>query len=411
MTMPVESTSEDHAPLEVFNLTPPAMGGVAVVQVRGKCAFETVSRFLEANSPATLNSMASDRLRLCRWCDGEEVVDDALIAVGWDASGNEVVDVNLHGGPRVVQRVLMMLAGIGARIMPTSRARNHTGQCTDQLESAMIATLPNVATRSAATWLIANTSRLREQLESIQTQLQAGQLEGARTQLQNLLAGSPRARWVIKGCRIVLAGSPNAGKSTLANALARTSQALTHAEAGTTRDWVDHPGAIAGLPCWFVDTAGLGPTSHAIDIEASKKAQHQIETADLILWVVDASLPPGDDDQQLTDIQPEQRQLHSLRRILVLNKSDLSVHPHWRNIVDRSKMSTCLVSAESATGLDNLRTRILSELKMTDWADGLVAAFSPEVEAMLHDALNLLDEDEPGADRSQAIIASMLQPG
>src|SRR5437870_2792151 len=96
-------------PVRAACLTPPAVGGVAVVQVVGAAAGDVVSRHLRSKQPIDFHSLDPSQLRLCQFHDEQEIIDDVLVCARWTADGQQVIDLNLHGGPRIVQRVLLAL--------------------------------------------------------------------------------------------------------------------------------------------------------------------------------------------------------------------------------------------------------------------------------------------------------------
>jgi len=142
-------------------------------------------------------------------------------------------------------------------------------------------------------------------------------VDAARRHVGKLLEGSRTASILRDGARVVIAGRPNTGKSSLFNLLLREERAIVTELPGTTRDvlegWID----VRGIPVRLFDTAGLRETTDRIESEGVGRARGKLDQADLVLLVIDGSKPPRDEDKTLLD------QTRELPRIVVVNKSDL----------------------------------------------------------------------------------------
>ncbi|MBU1357024.1 MAG: tRNA uridine-5-carboxymethylaminomethyl(34) synthesis GTPase MnmE [Candidatus Edwardsbacteria bacterium] len=176
-------------------------------------------------------------------------------------------------------------------------------------------------------------------------------IELAESQVKQLLKGS-RAAMVLKdGARVVIAGRPNVGKSSLFNMLLKEEKAIVTETAGTTRDvlegWID----IKGIPVRLFDTAGLRETSDNIEAHGVSRARGKLEQADLVLLVLDGTSPITAEDQRLLS---ETEKYH---RLVLLNKSDLG-HPS-NSKADRSWLR---ISAITEQGLPELEGSIVSQL-------------------------------------------------
>jgi len=146
------------------------------------------------------------------------------------------------------------------------------------------------------------------------------------------------------GLRVVIAGSPNAGKSSLLNALAKRDAAIVSEEAGTTRDVIEVHLDLGGLPVILADTAGIRAGRGEVEQEGIRRALARAEDADLVLWVIDATDPVWDPPAPLAakDV------------VFALNKSDRGVPPAHSNAV----MDLLVLSAKTGAGLDALIDRL-----------------------------------------------------
>ena len=379
-------------------LTPPAPGGIAVVQVAGRGSAAVVGPMLRTKRPLDLDRMDPGTLRLCRLVDGDQALDDVIVTARRDARQNLSVNLSLHGGPRIVQRLLLMLKRAGARIVEPAELLEAYSPARHRLEQEGLEALLKAKTRAVASWLARTVERLETDLDDILRDLRADRLNAARDTLARLCEQRINTRYLLAGVRVTLVGEPNTGKSTLANQLAGRDAAIVSRTAGTTRDWTEHPGAIDGVPFTFVDTAGLRETRDPIEQEAIRRARLQIEPADLVLRVIDGSVPPTPADLQAFE-KTAQAGPHS-RHLLIWNKSDLSLHAGHAPFIEPTAASGILVSAKTGEGLDRLRHRLSERVGLTHWQNSVGQPFSQRQSQACCQALSALTAEPP--DRSKA---------
>ena len=243
-------------------LTAEAPGAVAVVAVERSASdrlVELVGRELPPRGS----------IRLARLVSGSELIDEVLL-VGRGAS----VEVHLHGGPAVVDRVLSELGRCAAESAPRSLAEQ---------ARELVATAPSEA--GARILLDQAEGALEAELDRCRT----SSLEEGRRRLEALVAAARGARPLLQAPRIVIAGPANAGKSTLFNVLLGTERALTSDRSGTTRDALSEPARLGVLGIELIDTAGEREADpSAVDpVEAAGQtlARRLRHSADLCLWL------------------------------------------------------------------------------------------------------------------------------
>lgn len=378
------------APLRVACLTPAAAGGIAVIQIIGPDAARRLAPLLVCKTAVDWLHPDPDRLYLCQLASDQQILDDVVVAIRPAPNGEQIIDLNLHGGVRLVQRALMLLQGLGAQLVEPSQLLNETCAAQDLFAQEFLSALIQARTRQVARWLMRMKRELPEQIDALTRQLAAGQTEGVVAWLTAACDRAARLGYVLQGVRVVLIGAPNAGKSTLTNSLAERDAAIVHSLPGTTRDWTEHAGAIEGLPISYIDTAGLRETADPIEQDAIRRASEQAAKAHIVLQVMDASVAAGNFSE------PQTRSC-----IVVWNKCDLPVHrdnaPHLASPAGRG----IAVSATTGEGMNRLRERILDALGLAGWQDWPTTPFSLRQADACHHALLVL-----AAGQSQAPTAA-----
>ena len=290
-----------------------------------------------------------------------------------------------HGGPVVMDLLLNACVGAGARLARPGEfsERAFLNDRLDLAQAEAIADLINSTTEQAAInaarslqgafsarvgELVASVTRLRvyveaaidfpeEEIDFIQDGEVARQLQAIVDQLQSVLREARQGSLVQEGMKLVIAGRPNAGKSSLLNALAGQETAIVTDIAGTTRDVLREHIQIDGMPLHIVDTAGLRESGDAVEREGIRRAWSEMATADRILLVVDGTQLTS--DTLTADVIWPERHDHFDRDIpvtIIINKCDLTGRdPALTTSGDETLI---YLSARSGTGVDLLREHL-----------------------------------------------------
>lgn len=387
------TTMHPNNPCQAACLTPSTPGGIAVIQVVGINAVSLVAPLVKTRRPLAPTPATADRLQLCRIIDHHEVVDEGLLAVRSVPTGQCVVDLNVHGGPRVMQRVLLMLKNAGAHIVEPNDLSAHTWPAASPLEREGLLLLQQAATRPVATWLIRAMNQLPAKIEALTHNLLADDDRQAQSWLRSACEWFPKMRYLLEGIRVTVLGAPNAGKSTLINCLTRRDAAITHPAPGTTRDWTEHHAVVDGLPFSFVDTAGLRQTRDPLEQEAIRRAQQQISPADVVLLLIDRSAPlPPDGPLEL--FAETQMNADAPPVLTIWSKSDLPAHPSHGSADARTPPLS--ISAATGAGLERLGRRIIETLRLAGWQESPGYPFTIRQAACCRQALSALADTALG---------------
>ena len=302
------------------------------------------------------------------------VIDHALLlAFPGPASytGEDTVELHCHGGVLVTQRVLSLLLHAGARAANpgefTQRAFLNGKMDLTQAEAVMdlIHAQSTLAMRAANEQLEGSIGReacvMREELIHVLAHVEAyidfpeedispdvgqallARIDAILERTRRMLATAEHGRILRHGARTVICGEPNVGKSSLLNVLLGFERAIVSATAGTTRDTIEEMLQVHGIPLRLVDTAGLRSSTDEIEQHGIARTGKEIERADLMIEVVDATRAAAETERVSSDLE-------SARRVLVLNKADLGVHPSWT--------AGIRVSCMTSDGIETLRASI-----------------------------------------------------
>ncbi len=336
----------------VAPVTPPGHGGVSVVRLSGSRARQILETIFRPSAPprAGRSPFRPRRAVLGRLTDpaGGEVVDEGL-AVFFPAphsyTGEDVAELSLHGSPVLVERALAVCRRLGARLAEpgeyTRRAfRNGKmdlcqAEAVRNLTAARTELQARVARRQAGGEAAAAVRPVKEALLDLlvrmETVLEFDEDQGglgvaarfdeeARELRARLAALEKRFRFAAlaeNGFSLVLAGRPNAGKSTLFNALLGRERAIVADLPGTTRDTIRESASLYGLPVVLADTAGIRPTEDPLESLSIRRTRQVVADADAVLFVVDGSRPWGPEDEHAREA------LSGARVVVALSKADL----------------------------------------------------------------------------------------
>jgi tRNA modification GTPase len=413
--------------------TPTGEGAIALVRISGEQAIAVADRIFRGNEKPS--EMPSQSQRLGEIFVGDRAIDQVMLSVHRTPAsytGEDLVEVSCHGGVLVTAQVLEACLGAGARAARpgefTERAFLNGKMDLTQAEAVidLIRARTDLALRSAREQLEGRLGQeigaIRNELVEILAHIEAAidfpeegispdegarlqaRLEALQLQMRLLLATADHGRILREGLRAVIYGPTNAGKSSLLNRLLGYERALVSEQPGTTRDTIEEVIQLSGIPIRLLDTAGLRESADEIERAGIARTEKSLAGADLLLHVLDRSIPKP---AGFTENSTEQTQ------IVLLNKSDLPEHPDWKNV---DALRICCLSADGLRGLeDEISARISKKhlraesrvainarhrdclrraLTSCDLAAGTMeAAFAPEYVALdLRAALGALDE-------------------
>ncbi len=382
--------------------TPVGEGGIGIVRISGAHAVDIAAHVVRPRNQQPLQQLESHRLYLSDVLyarsplplgegQGEGPIDEALVVImrkPHSYTGEDVVEIQTHGGAWILQATCHGLIRHGARMAQpgefTKRAFLNGRLDLTQAE-AVLDTIQATTSRSlqaAQSLLRGSLSKevdaLRERLirvlahveagmdfaEEDITFIQAAEVQQALTDTQRaveqLIASYEEGRLIREGIKVAIIGRPNVGKSSLLNALLKLDRAIVSDQPGTTRDVIDESMNVRGIPLRLLDTAGLRQTQDTIEGEGIRRTEDAIAEADVLLLVLDGAEGVTDEDRTVFETYG------SRRHLLVMNKMDLpqshafSPLPLGEGQGEGKGPEFVKVSAKTGEGLDHLTSVIQS---------------------------------------------------
>ena len=415
--------------------TPPGVGGIAVIRLSGPRALEIADKVWKGKSLKNATSHTA-HLGDIITPDGE-VADQAVATIfhkGKSFTGEDTVEFSIHGSKWIQREVMALLIDAGAAPAAPGEftKRAFINGRIDLAQAESIA--DTISAESRAAHRIATSAmkgELSRRLDGIRNDLitLASLLEleldfseedvefADRNRLNELsdrtisdinrLRASFRKGKAIKdGIPTVIAGIPNAGKSTLLNALIEDEKAIVSDIPGTTRDTIEDTAEIGDILFRFIDTAGLRDTEDTIEQIGVERAKTQLANASLVLWLID---PTTDKDPQLSLLQTLLPTLPAETTILpIITKKDLQPTPTAEILNDNSK--TSLSKIEISTGKDLM---ILPKIEISDGKDLMIPSkieISDGKDLMILPVIEISAKTGTGIDRLKATLTEIATP-
>ncbi len=283
--------------LHAFELTPPGRGAIATILVCGPGATDTVQGWFQSTSGRLIASQPIGRILFGCWRSADlhfELGEELVVC----RRGTETVEIHCHGGRAAVTTILNSLSQSGCRAIEWREFLQRFSD--DPIAIAATQALTQARTaRTAAILLDQRQGALREALMEVLRSLDSGDVSAAEQALRELASRSHLGMHLTAPFRVVLAGPPNVGKSSLINALVGYQRAIVFDQPGTTRDVVTATTAIDGWPIELSDTAGLRAATDHLEAAGVALAHEQLAKADCRVLVFDTSEPWGEVHSQL----------------------------------------------------------------------------------------------------------------
>lgn len=358
--------------------------GIGIIRMSGPDSRKIAGKvYRSKGGKKRIEEVSSHTINYGFICDGEETIDEVLVMVmdgPRSYTGEDTVEIDCHGGVLAMKRVLETVVKYGARPAEpgefTKRAFLNGRMDLSQAEAVIdvINAKNEYALKSSLGQLRGNIQKaiqeIRERIiyqiayiESVLDDPEHISIDGygetlgkevelLKERLQQLLQTVREGKLMKEGIKTVILGKPNAGKSSLLNILVGEERAIVTDIAGTTRDILEESIVLHGISLRMIDTAGIRSTEDVVEKIGVKKAIEYAKDADLILYVVDSSVPLDENDREILEL------LQDKRAIVILNKADLEPVVTEDILRKKTKHAVVSISAKEEEGIDLLEQQM-----------------------------------------------------
>lgn len=375
--------------------TPLGESGIGAIRISGPDAYAVGDKIFKSKSAVPLKERRDRSIQYGTIVDENGTCIDEVLALIMKGphsyTAEDVLEIQCHGGREALESILQLILRSGARmanpgefterafvngridlaqaeaVMDVIQAKSRAGltSAVSQLEGRLSKVINK--TRKELTELVTRLEVMidypEENLEDIAVPDVSGALQEMQEKLQHMLEESQNGRMIRDGVMAAIAGTPNAGKSSLLNRLLQEERAIVTDVPGTTRDVLEEWITLRGVPVCLVDTAGIRETDDTVEKIGVSRARRYLDRADIILAVIDGSRPLTDEDKDILQSAADKNV------IIVLNKTDLP------SVMTSQDLSTygfpiCPISASTGDGLEELKDRLLQEVLKGGFTDG-----------------------------------------
>ena len=358
--------------------------GIGIIRISGPDSREIAGKIYRSKGgKKRIENVPSHTIQYGFICDEDEIIDEVLVMV-MDAprsyTGENTVEIDCHGGVLAMKRVLETVVKYGARPAEpgefTKRAFLNGRIDLSQAEAVIdvINAKNEYALKRSISQLRGNIQRVIKEIRQgiiyqiayIESALDdpehisidgygdtlKGEISLLKEKLNGLLDTVREGKLMKEGIKTVIVGKPNAGKSSLLNLLVGEERAIVTDIAGTTRDILEETIVLHGISLRMMDTAGIRDTDDVVEKIGVKKAVENAKDADLILYVVDSSVPLDENDKEIIEL------LKDKKAIVILNKMDLQQQVTEEDLKEKTNHPVVAVSAKEEEGIEFLEAKI-----------------------------------------------------
>lgn len=360
--------------------------GIGIIRVSGNESIEIVDHiFKNSKKENSLKRYKSHTIHYGFIYDEDKILDEVMVSVfksPHSFTTEDTVEINCHGGILVLQKILELLIKNGARLAEpgefTKRAFLNGRIDLSEAEAVMdvISSQNEMALQSSVKQLQGSVSDKVKELRSeiiyeiafIESALDDPEhisLDGFTERLENkieflsssvdkLLSTAENGKMIREGIRTVIVGKPNAGKSSLLNLLAGEEKAIVTEIAGTTRDIIEENINLKGIHLHIIDTAGIRKSDDIVEQIGVEKAKKYTADADLVIYVLDSSVPLDQNDYDIMEMIREKK------CIILFNKTDMESLVSFDDLKDKTDDSHIMIkiSAKENTGIDDFEKAV-----------------------------------------------------
>ena len=372
--------------------TAPGIGGIGIIRMSGEKSFEVLGKIFQAKTPQKIENIKGYTMKYGHIIENNEIVDEVLVSyfkAPKSYTAENMCEINSHGGNVIVKKILELCLKNGAELAEpgefTKKAFLNGRIDLAQAES-VIDVINAKSDKEAKSGIKQLEGFLSKEIKDIKQEIldvlvnievtidypeydtpdvqeneMRNMLESVGEKLEKLEKSFDNGKIIKDGIRTAIIGKPNAGKSSLLNAILKEDRAIVTDIAGTTRDTIEEFVTINGIPLKLVDTAGIRTASDEVEKIGIEKSIKQAEESDLIIAIFDSSKELTKEDLEILDL------IKNKKSIILLNKSDLkSILTENNEKIKSVSENIIKISALNKTGIDLLYKKITEMFNLNE---------------------------------------------